>query len=44
VWDPIRTDQRFQAVEKQYRDDTAQQQNLLQEMRRKGEVPQRNSP
>jgi tetratricopeptide (TPR) repeat protein len=43
VWDPIRADPRFKAFEKKYRDDTAQQHNLLLEMRRKGEVPQRNA-
>jgi hypothetical protein len=43
LWDPVRADRRFQAIEKQYRDDTAQQHNLLLEMRRKGEVPQRNA-
>lgn len=43
VWDPVRADPRFQAVERKYRDDTAQQHALLMEMRRKGEVPQRNA-
>jgi hypothetical protein len=43
LWDPVRADRRSQAIEKQYRDDTAQQHNLLLEMRRKGEVPQRNA-
>jgi len=43
LWDPIRADPRFQAFEKKYRDDAARQHNLLLEMRRKGEVPQRNA-
>jgi TolB-like protein/DNA-binding winged helix-turn-helix (wHTH) protein len=43
LWDPIRADPRFQAVEKIYRDATARQHSLLLEMRRKGEVPPRNA-
>jgi hypothetical protein len=43
VWDPVRADPRFQTIERKYRDDVAQQHALLMEMRRKGEVPQRNA-
>jgi len=43
LWDPIRADPRFQAIEKIYREETARQHSLLLEMRRKGEVPARNA-
>jgi TolB-like protein/DNA-binding winged helix-turn-helix (wHTH) protein len=41
LWNPLRADPRFQAMYRQYIDDTATQHQLLTEMRRKGEVPLR---
>jgi hypothetical protein len=44
LWDPVRADPRFQAMYRQYIDDTAKQHELLTEMRRKGDVPLRGEP
>jgi tetratricopeptide (TPR) repeat protein len=43
LWDPMRSDPRFQAIAAEARAHAAAQRALLEEMRRKGEVPYRPS-
>jgi TolB-like protein/DNA-binding winged helix-turn-helix (wHTH) protein len=43
LWDPLRSDPRFQAIAAEARAHAASQRALLEEMRRKGEVPYRPS-
>jgi hypothetical protein len=42
VWDPMRSDPRFQAIAAEARTHAAAQRALLEELRRKGEVPYRS--
>ena len=42
VWEPMRSDQRFQAIATEARAHAAAQRALLEEMRRRGEVPYRS--
>jgi TolB-like protein/DNA-binding winged helix-turn-helix (wHTH) protein/Tfp pilus assembly protein PilF len=42
LWDPVRSDPRFQAIATEYRAQTVQQHVLLVALRTKGDVPSRN--